>query len=924
MRKRFPKEEYHIPFFDEEDFTRKLCPKCDEYYWTLNPDMETCGEATPQGCALSTFINDPPTKRAYTLKEMRETFLSFFEERDHKRMKPYPVVARWRDDLYLTSASIVDFQPYVTNGIVPPPANPLVISQPCIRLVDVDNTGPTFGRHLTIFEMGGHHAFNYPNKEVYWKDKTVRYHHEFVTEELGISADKVVYKEDVWIGGGNAGPDLETIVLGLELATLVFMKFKVVNGKFVELPIRTVDTGYGIERYTWMSQGAVSGFHAVYGEVLEAIFEMAGIEEVDQKLLAKVARFSGGLSLEQPTKRRDSWHRVAEQVGVDISELARILQPIENVFAVADHTKSLAFLLAEGVVPSNSKEGYLTRLLIRRTYRLLKALDIEDKLDSIMESQINKWSSDFPHLHEMRPGILKMLSVEKQKFKQTLKRGKSLVTRIAQDLKLKKKGEIPIETLIELYDSHGLPPEAVQETAANEGVNVKTPENFYKMVAERHLQADSRDLTTTDERLALIADLAETRPLYYENPYQKEFESRVIRILSDNQVILEQTIFYPEGGGQPADKGFLKFDGKIVEIIDVQKVGKVIIHIAKDSVPKDCEMVSGEIDWDRRIYHMRAHTATHLIMGASRRVLGDHVWQTGTQKNIDRSRLDISHFQRLTTAEINKIETLANQAIIDTIPVEAKLLPRDKAEAKHGFRLYQGGAVPGKEIRVVKVGNWEVEACAGTHVENTGEIGFVKILHTERVQDGVERINYATGKYAVEESQKREALLKKLSETLNAPQDKLLPTAKRLLKEWKETRRENERLQKSLAKGGAKSLQPRKISKYNVLISKIDWATDEQGLVSTSNEFVKTTSNSIAVIGGLINNNARIVISISPEAADLDINARDLAAKIGAILGGGGSGTKDFAQAGGPLKKGLGTALNEALKIIEEKAMKNT
>ncbi len=886
--------------------------------------METCGEATPQGCALSTFINDPPTKRAYTLKEMRETFLSFFEERDHKRMKPYPVVARWRDDLYLTSASIVDFQPYVTNGIVPPPANPLVISQPCIRLVDVDNTGPTFGRHLTIFEMGGHHAFNYPNKDVYWKDKTVRYHHEFVTEELGISADKVVYKEDVWIGGGNAGPDLETIVLGLELATLVFMKFKVVNGKFVELPIRTVDTGYGIERYTWMSQGAVSGFHAVYGEVLESIFEMAGIEDVDQKLLAKVARFSGGISLEQPTKRRDSWHIVAEQVGVDISELARILQPIENVFAVADHTKSLAFLLAEGVVPSNSKEGYLARLLIRRTYRLLKALDIEDKLDSIMESQINKWSSDFPHLHEMRHGILKMLSVEKQKFKQTLKRGKSLVTRIAQDLKLKKKGEIPIETLIELYDSHGLPPEAVQETAANEGVNVKTPENFYKMVAERHLQADSKDLTTTDERLALIADLAETRPLYYEDPYQKEFESRVIRILNDNQVILEQTAFYPEGGGQPADKGFLKFDGKDVEIIDVQKVGKIIIHIAKEAVPKDCEMVSGKIDWDRRIYHMRAHTATHLIMGAARRVLGDHVWQTGTQKNIDRSRLDISHFQRLTTAEINKIETLANQAIIDTIPVEAKLLPRDKAEAKHGFRLYQGGAVPGKEIRVVKVGNWEVEACAGTHVENTGEIGFIKILHTERVQDGVERINYATGKYAVEESQKREALLRKLSETLNAPQDKLLPTAKRLLKEWKETRRENERLQKSLAKGGAKSLQPRKISKYSVLISKIDWATDEQGLVSTSNEFVKNTSNSIAVIGGLINNNARIVISISPEAADLDINARDLASKIGAILGGGGSGTKDFAQAGGPLKKGLGAALNEALKIIEEKATKNT
>jgi alanyl-tRNA synthetase len=246
--KRFPETEYHVPFFDEQGYIRKLCPNCGGHFWTVVRDMETCGEASSHGCALYTFIGNPPTRRAYSLREMWEAFLSFFEKRGHKRMKPYPVVARWRDDLYLTSASIVDFQPYVTNGIVPPPANPLVISQPCIRLVDVDNTGPTFGRHGTSFEMGGHHAFNYPDKEVYWKDETVRYHHEFVTKELGIPSDEVIYKEHVWIGGGNAGPDLETVVRGLELATLVFMKFRVVDSKFVELPIRTVDTGYGIER----------------------------------------------------------------------------------------------------------------------------------------------------------------------------------------------------------------------------------------------------------------------------------------------------------------------------------------------------------------------------------------------------------------------------------------------------------------------------------------------------------------------------------------------------------------------------------------------------------------------------------------------------------------------------------------------------
>ncbi|MCK5593301.1 alanine--tRNA ligase, partial [Candidatus Bathyarchaeota archaeon] len=152
--KRFPESEYHVPFFDEYEYVRKLCPTCKEYFWTQNPDQKTCGESTPEGCAPLTFINNPPTRKRYSLQEMREAFLSFFEKQGHERIKPYPVVARWRDDLYFTHASIIDFQPYVTNGIISPPANPLVISQPCIRFIDVDNVGPTFGRHLTIFEMG--------------------------------------------------------------------------------------------------------------------------------------------------------------------------------------------------------------------------------------------------------------------------------------------------------------------------------------------------------------------------------------------------------------------------------------------------------------------------------------------------------------------------------------------------------------------------------------------------------------------------------------------------------------------------------------------------------------------------------------------------------------------------------------------------
>jgi alanyl-tRNA synthetase len=192
---------------------------------------------------------------------MRSHFLEFFAANGHTKIRPYPIVARWRDDVYLVGASIYDFQPYVTEGIMPPPANPLVISQPSIRFTDIEAAGLTAGRHGTIFEMGGAHAFNYPNNEIYWKDQTVRYHHQLLTDVMGVPSEAVSYKEHFWSGGGNAGPDLEAIVSGLEISTLVFMQYKVQGDQLTQLPIRTVDTGYGIERWAWLSTGSPSGFH---------------------------------------------------------------------------------------------------------------------------------------------------------------------------------------------------------------------------------------------------------------------------------------------------------------------------------------------------------------------------------------------------------------------------------------------------------------------------------------------------------------------------------------------------------------------------------------------------------------------------------------------------------------------------------------
>jgi len=923
--KRFPAEEYELPFFKEQGFVRKLCPTCGEYYWTQKVEQETCGESTSDGCACYTFLKNPPTRSCYNLPEMREAFLSFFEKHGHKRIKPYPVVARWRSDIYLTHASIIDFQPYVTEGIAPPPANPLVIAQPCIRLVDISNTGPTFGRHGTIFEMGGHHAFNYPDHEVYWKDQTVRYHHAFVTDLLGVPSEEVTYKEDVWVGGGNAGPDVECIIGGLEVATLVFMQYKVVNGEFVKLPIRTVDTGYGLDRFAWLSQGAPSCFHAIYGSLLDKVFSMAGLK-VDNALLYSVAKHSGLVSVDKTANRLDARRKVAELVGANVNELDKVLMPIENAFAIADHTKCLSFMLSEGIVPSNIHEGYLARLLFRRVYRLLRSLNMDvERLYDIVDMQVNYWGKDYPHIKTMRDEIMEMIKVEEDKFEDTLKRGKGMVVRIAADLKANGVKRLPTETLSELYDSHGLPPEIVREAAEAEGVTVEVPEDFYTLIANRHMQTDKpveeEEIKTEASLESAIEKLPATEPMYYVDAYIREFDARVLKVIDGKHIALDRTYFYPEGGGQPSDQGVLMFGDIKAEVVHVQKVGRVILHEIKGpSPPKEGDTIHGVLDWDKRYTLMKAHTATHLVNGAARRVLGEHVWQHGTQKGVESTRLDISHYRRLTADEIHKIETLANKAVLADMRVITTWMPRGEAESLYGFRLYQGGAVPGKDIRVVKTGDWDVEACAGTHLKSTGEIGFLKMIYTERIQDGVERLGYAVGIHALKAVQEEELLLWKLSETLSASLEKLDKTAEKLVKELKEANSEKRKLIKELA--AKESVID--TAETAAVVQEIDGVTlvkrdfleeiDVNRMVQTANEMIKHNQATVTLFYGADSKNARVLVMAGQAAMKKGVNAGDVVREIAPIIGGGGGGKPSFAQGGGTKPK----KLQDAVKIAEE------
>ncbi len=929
--KQFKAEDYALPFFKEEGFVRKHCPRCGEYFWTQNQGQETCGESSSDECGCYTFIGNPATKKSYTLPEMREAFLSFFEKEGHARIKPYPVVARWRKDIYLTHASIIDFQPYVTEGIAPPPANPLVISQPCIRLTDISNTGPTFGRHLTIFEMGGAHAFNYPDMEVYWKDETVRFHHRFATEVLGIKSEEVVYKEDIWVGGGNAGPDVECIVRGLEVGTLVFMEYKVIGDEFIRLPIRTVDTGYGVDRFAWISQGTSSLFEAIYGKLNGKVLAMAGITNVDEKFLSQIARFSGLVSVDKTANRLVARKRVSELSGVDLETLDKMLIPVENAWAVLDHTKCLCFLLSEGVVPSNIQEGYLARLLFRRVYRLMRTLNMEPaKLYDIVDMQVDYWSRDFSHLKAMQNEIVEMLKVEEEKFEDTLKRGEGMVKRIAVELKAQGKRTLPEETLSELYDSHGLPPEIVKQASEKEGVEVAVPENFYALIAKRHMQAPKpveEEDAEAEETLEKVAEqLVPTEMLYYVDAYMREFDAKVLKVVGGVYVVLDRTCFYPEGGGQPADHGWLVFDGVRVEVVDVQKVGKVIVHklgVSSWSL-KEGDFVKGVVDWDKRYLLMKAHTVTHVVNGAARRVLGEHVWQSGTQKGLESSRLDISHYRRLTADEVHKIEVLANKAIMADMKVETAWLPRNEAEARYGFRLYQGGAVPGKDIRVVKTGDWDVEACAGTHLRSTGEVGFLKIVYTERVQDGVERLGYAVGLKALEAVQAQERLLWRVSEVLNAPVDKLDKTAEKVVKELKEANVEKRRLIKELAEKESAVVEAKSgeaaVEVDGVAVVRRDFVDviDVNRMVQTASEMIKHNESMVALFYGSDGKTCRLMVMAGDLAVKKGVNASDIVKAVSPIFAGGGGGRRNFAQGGGTKPE----KLQEAVKAAEEAVKK--
>ena len=803
-------EEYQLDYFKEQGMVRKICKSCGSAFWTRDSARKICGDAP---CEPYNFIGEPIFK-THNLDSMREAYLSFFEKNGHTRIERYPVAARWRDDIYLTIASIADFQPFVTSGIVPPPANPLTISQPCIRLNDLDSVGRS-GRHLTTFEMMAHHAFNTPSEEIYWKDQTVELCDQFIAS-IGGDLNKVTFKESPWIGGGNAGPSVEVLIGGLEIATLVFMSlgrkkadqpgYDLKGEMYYPMKLRIVDTGYGLERLVWASKGSPTIYDAVFPEMVSHVMSSAGLSHMlDNKdytrILSLNAKFAGLMDI-SGTNLFQLRKKVAAAIDISPEKLDRIITPMEKVYATVDHTRCLAYMLGDCIVPSNVREGYLARLVIRRTLRMMTDLKIEESLADLIEQQtriigMKKFEQDIGVVREIAER-------ETEKYASTLERGTRIVQKIAKTYKAKSQ-RVPLSEIVTLYDSHGIQPEMIKDIAAKEGAVVDLPDNFYSMVADMHSEskkeAEVNPTAKYDER---VQGLPPTKKLYYEQPSDIEFEGVVLDFF-DGYAVLDQTLFYPEGGGQPADSGTMVSSESMVRVDDVVKVGEVILHHVSGGILQRGDRVKGMVDEERRWSLMRHHTATHIILHATKEVLGAHIHQAGAQKGAESSRMDLRHFKHITADELRRIETAANRMIMANQPVETSTEDRTRAEQKYGFSLYQGGVPPGKDLRIVKVAG-DIEACAGTHCRSTGEVGVIKIIRVEHIQDGIERIEFTAGIAAVYYMQHLEQIVNSSAEALSVQPDNLPATVNRFFGEWKDQKKEIERMNSKMVELEMQSL----------------------------------------------------------------------------------------------------------------------
>ena len=874
-----PDRYYKVKLFEEQGFIRKACTKCGRFFWTLDANRTLCPD---DGTDTYSFIGDPPTTKRFDYTQAWKQVEEFFVKNNHTSVSRYPVVCRWRDDLYFTIASVVDFQRVMGSKVVFEfPANPLVVPQTCLRFNDLENVGVT-GRHFSSFCMIGQHSI--PENGGYWKDECVDLDFRLLTQQFGIKKEEVVFVEDVWSGGGSFGSSLEYFVRGLELGNAVFTEFQGELGQHTTLDQKIIDMGAGLERFAWITNGTPTAYDCCFGPVNQILFEKIGIDsnsEMLKKYFTEIAKEIDHFDDLNQVRRL-----AVKNAGITDDQLKKIITPLEGMYLIADHLRTLIFAIADGALPSNVGGGYNLRMMLRRINGTINRLNLKLDIDELIDAHIDYLKDTYPELDEKREDVKTILKLESSRYEES----KIHMKKKAE--KIREKGAPSVDELITLYESDGITPEYLKEIDAI----TEIPSQFYTKLSDLHQSEKKKAITELP-----LEELPETEMLFYKDD-PMEFEAKVIKVLGD-QVVLDKTSFYARGGGQEPDLGTIAG----FNVVNVDKHANIIVHKLEGGIPKEGDTVQCIVDKTRRANITKNHTSTHIINTSSRGVLGSWIWQHSAFKDHDHARLDITHHSSLTDEQVKQIEDAANQMIKENYPVNIDYYDRGTAEQKYGFRIYQGGVVPVKSVRIVSIEDKDIEACGGTHVKRTGDIELIKITKTKRIQDGVVRIEFVSGSTAFQYVKDQEEESKR-----QAADD----IAKEKLEKQREENKEKSReqipilLEKILA-GQSGELDEITIKNKICFTSSPNY--DDYFHQNFGKKLV--AKDDTAAFCGIFEAGPTIRVMIFA-GEQSGINAGDIAKEISSILGGSGGGDAKFAQGGGKDTSKKDAAIQKAKSMI--------
>lgn len=872
----------------------------------------------------------------YGVNQLRKMFLEFFESKGHLAMKSFSLVPHNDKSLLLINSGMAPLKPYFTGQEIPP-RRKVTTCQKCIRTGDIENVGKT-ARHGTFFEMLGNFSFG-----DYFKNEAIEWSWEFLTEVVGLDPDRLypsIYEEDeeafeIWNkkmgipaerifrfgkadnfwehGSGPCGPCSEIYydrgekygcgspdcTVGcecdryMEIWNNVFTQFdNDGHGHYSELEQKNIDTGMGLERLASVVQD------------VDSIFDVDTLKAL-----------------------RDHICRLAD------TEYGKDAQADISIRVITDHTRSVTFMISDGIMPSNEGRGYVLRRLLRRACRHGRLLGIEGSFIPELAQTVIEGSKDgYPELEEKKDFILKVIAKEEDQFNKTIDQGLGILAEMTAKMEAEQTTTLSGADAFKLYDTYGFPIDLTKEILEEKGMQVDEEGFHASMEVQRKTARAARGETNymgADVTVYESIDPSITSTFVgYENLAWKSpitvltSDTEIVEALSDGQrgtVFAEETPFYATSGGQEADTGIIRTaEGEFKVEDTVKLLGGKIGHVGVviKGMIKTGDQAELCVDAEKRALSARNHSATHLLQKALRTVLGTHVEQAGSSVNEDRLRFDFSHFSAMTAEELQKVEEIVNEQIVAGLPVKVENMPIEEARKTGAQALF--GEKYGDVVRVVNMGDYSIEFCGGTHVKNTNEIMAFKILSESGVAAGVRRIEALTSKGLIRYYDNLEKKLNEAAKVLKATPDNLAEKIAHLTAENKALHSEVESLKSKLAQDAMGDVmdQVQEIKGVKLLAAEVD-GVDMNGLRDLGDQLKEKLGEGVVVLASGNDGKVSLMVTATDAAMKQGAHAGNLVKAIAGLVGGGGGGRPNMAQAGGKNPAGIQEALKKAAEALE-------